>query len=311
MYLAVLALAGSIVPPTLSAPIDDRYCLFSLTAGPLLISGIPLGSLVGPQDPKDSKCPKTKVFPHTTCSRSRMHQNQDSRWTATTAHTCQCQPKGPLQTTTSISTFPLSIPNTTNTQINLHPQRHLQHPQMHLKHSQMHPQHPSMHLKHSQMHPQHPQMHSRTPQDHTEANKETHPPAAQAVLAVRHSAGATRVRSRLSSNGPMPDASGDTQRWRGRLESLACFDRTAHKNSCSRRGVLRIYSGSRNRRCPLAAATDATQAIHQVFTATSAYSLAAVAGLAVVAETAARKLLPKKKAWQDHLLPDHRSLSQH
>jgi hypothetical protein len=220
MYLAVLALAGSIVPPTLSAPIDDRYCLFSLTAGPLLISGIPLGSLVGPQDPKDSKCPKTKVFPHTTCSRSRMHQNQDSRWTATTAHTCQCQPKGPLQTTTSISTFPLSIPNTTNTQINLHPQRHLQHPQMHLKHSQMHPQHPSMHLKHSQMHPQHPQVHSRTPQDHTEANKETHPPAAQAVLAVRHSAGATRVRSRLSSNGPMPDASGDTQRWRAAWSRL-------------------------------------------------------------------------------------------
>ena len=46
--------------------------------------------------------------------------------------------------------------------------------------------------------------------------------------------------------------------------------------------------------------TDATQAAQQIFTATSAFSLAAVAGFAVVAETAARKLLPKNAPWQDH-----------
>jgi hypothetical protein len=46
--------------------------------------------------------------------------------------------------------------------------------------------------------------------------------------------------------------------------------------------------------------TDATHAVQQVFTATSAYSLAAVAGIAVVAETAARKLLSKNASWQDH-----------
>jgi hypothetical protein len=45
---------------------------------------------------------------------------------------------------------------------------------------------------------------------------------------------------------------------------------------------------------------NATQAVHQVFTATSAYSLAAVAGIAVVAETAGRKLLPKNASLQDH-----------
>jgi hypothetical protein len=46
--------------------------------------------------------------------------------------------------------------------------------------------------------------------------------------------------------------------------------------------------------------TDATEVAHQVFTATSAFSLAAVAGIAVIAETAARKLLPKNASWQNH-----------
>jgi len=36
-----------------------------------------------------------------------------------------------------------------------------------------------------------------------------------------------------------------------------------------------------------------------VFTATSAYSLAGVAGIAVIATTAARTLLPKTAPWQD------------
>jgi len=45
--------------------------------------------------------------------------------------------------------------------------------------------------------------------------------------------------------------------------------------------------------------TDTTQAAHSVFTATSAFSLAAVAGIAIVATTAARKLLPKNAPWQD------------
>jgi len=45
--------------------------------------------------------------------------------------------------------------------------------------------------------------------------------------------------------------------------------------------------------------TDTTQAAHSVFTATSAFSLAAVAGMAIVATTAARKLLPKNAPWQD------------
>lgn len=36
-----------------------------------------------------------------------------------------------------------------------------------------------------------------------------------------------------------------------------------------------------------------------VFTATSAYSLAAVAGIGVVASIAARALLPKNAPWQD------------
>jgi hypothetical protein len=44
---------------------------------------------------------------------------------------------------------------------------------------------------------------------------------------------------------------------------------------------------------------DATQAAPPVFTATSAFSLAAVAGMAVVATTALRKLLPKSATWQD------------
>ena len=38
-----------------------------------------------------------------------------------------------------------------------------------------------------------------------------------------------------------------------------------------------------------------------VFTATSAYSLAGVAGIAVVATTAARALLPKNAPWQDRV----------
>ncbi|KAH9985074.1 Emopamil-binding protein [Russula compacta] len=38
-----------------------------------------------------------------------------------------------------------------------------------------------------------------------------------------------------------------------------------------------------------------------VFTATSAYSLAAVAGIAVVATTASRKWLPKNAPWQDRV----------
>lgn len=38
-----------------------------------------------------------------------------------------------------------------------------------------------------------------------------------------------------------------------------------------------------------------------VFTATSAYSLAGVAGIAVFATTAARTLLPKNAPWQDRV----------
>jgi hypothetical protein len=38
-----------------------------------------------------------------------------------------------------------------------------------------------------------------------------------------------------------------------------------------------------------------------VFTATSAYSLAGVAGIAVIATTAARKLLPQNAPWQDRV----------
>jgi hypothetical protein len=38
-----------------------------------------------------------------------------------------------------------------------------------------------------------------------------------------------------------------------------------------------------------------------VFTATSAYSLAGVAGIAVIATTAARTLLPKNAPWQDRI----------
>lgn len=43
---------------------------------------------------------------------------------------------------------------------------------------------------------------------------------------------------------------------------------------------------------------ESTQA-PSVFTATSAYSLAGVAGIALVATTAARALLPKNAPWQD------------
>jgi hypothetical protein len=38
-----------------------------------------------------------------------------------------------------------------------------------------------------------------------------------------------------------------------------------------------------------------------VFTATSAYSLAGVAGIAIIATTAARKLLPRNAPWQDRV----------
>jgi len=38
-----------------------------------------------------------------------------------------------------------------------------------------------------------------------------------------------------------------------------------------------------------------------VFTATSAYSLAAIAGIAVIATAAARTLLPKHAPWQDRV----------
>ena len=38
-----------------------------------------------------------------------------------------------------------------------------------------------------------------------------------------------------------------------------------------------------------------------VFTATSAYSLAGVAGIGLVASTAARALLPKNAPWQDRV----------
>jgi len=44
---------------------------------------------------------------------------------------------------------------------------------------------------------------------------------------------------------------------------------------------------------------DATQAAPPVFTATSAFSLAAVAGIAIIATTASRKLLPNNATWQD------------
>lgn len=44
---------------------------------------------------------------------------------------------------------------------------------------------------------------------------------------------------------------------------------------------------------------DATQVATSVFTTTSAFCLAAVAGIGVVAVTASRKLLPNDATWQD------------
>jgi len=44
---------------------------------------------------------------------------------------------------------------------------------------------------------------------------------------------------------------------------------------------------------------DATQVAPLVFTATSAFSLAAVASMGVIATTASRKLLPNNATWQD------------